>query len=71
MSRDQLLHITEKTASESKAVTAPRTLRTSEAPDTAATPKAATLVRDLIDRVEREWAGSRPESQALWQLAGE
>ncbi len=70
MSRDQLLHIAEDNASESKAATAPRTLRTPEVPHPT-TPKAETLVRDLIDRVEREWAGSRPESQSLWQLAGE
>lgn len=70
MSRDQLLHNAQDLASESKAATAPRTLRTPAAPQST-TPSAATLVSDLIDRVERDWAGSRPESQSLWQLAGE
>lgn len=33
--------------------------------------RASALVDELLASVQREWAGSRPHTESLWQLAGE
>jgi hypothetical protein len=44
---------------------------TAESPATHERPSAKELVKDLLTRVEREWSASRPQTETLWQLAGE
>jgi len=64
MSRDLLTSSLNATTTESRPAT-----RT--APADPARPVAAELATNLLERIERGWSGSRPESQSLWQLAGE
>ncbi len=32
---------------------------------------ASALVEELLARVQREWSEARPQTESLWQLAGE
>jgi hypothetical protein len=64
MSRDLLTTTANETTTESQSQT--RSIPAPVAPE-----NASHLVTNLLDRFERGWSGSRPESQNLWQLAGE
>ncbi|HWN82133.1 MAG TPA: hypothetical protein VNM87_08565 [Candidatus Udaeobacter sp.] len=64
MSRDLLTTTNNASTTESRPAT--RTTQTEKA-----RPVAAELAANLLERVERGWSGSRPESQSFWQLAGE
>jgi hypothetical protein len=64
MSRDLLTSAVKESTTESRPAT-----RTTAA--TTPGPAASELVTNLLERIERGWSGSRPESQTFWQLAGE
>ena len=65
MSRDLLTSLNVSTT-ESRPAT-----RTTPEKAAGTRPVASELATNLLERVERGWSGSRPESQSLWQLAGE
>jgi hypothetical protein len=65
MSRDLLTSTVNEATTESRPAT-----RTTEANRTGS-PLASERATNLLERIERGWSGSRPESQNLWQLAGE
>ena len=65
MSRDLLTSLNVSTT-ESRPAT-----RTTQEKAAGTHPVASELATNLLERVERGWSGSRPESQSLWQLAGE
>ncbi len=58
MSKDMLTPTIRASAPESPMVADPR-------------PTASSLVSDLLAGLKREWKDARPESESLWQLAGE
>jgi hypothetical protein len=66
MSRDLLTSTLNASTTASRPAT-----RTTKADAAGPCPVASELVTNLLDRIERGWTGSRPESQSLWQLAGE
>jgi hypothetical protein len=52
-------------------LTIPTRETTAESPATHDRPSAKRLVKDLLTRVESEWSAQRPQTETLWQLAGE